>query len=132
MNAQFHDVLIITEYRSDRWFLNHDYRYTTLVPGYPWKIVVPKYFQTDLTSIPQLFQSLIPKVGRHRGPSVIHDWLVFRNPTENEKGKDFITRKTADLIFYEAMITAEVPRWKATLMFGAVRTFSLTMRRRSI
>lgn len=120
MKPHFPDLLSVTEYRSDRWFLNKSYRYVTLVLGFPWTIVVPTHFQTDLASIPRIFQSVIPKVGRHRGPAVIHDWLTMRNPSNNQRGKDGITRSQADKIFYEAMVASDVSRWKRTLMYSAV------------
>lgn len=56
-------------------------------------------FQTDLASIPEIFQSLVPKVGYYSQPAVVHDWLYHRHRT----GVDTITsRREADKILLEA------------------------------
>ena len=47
--------------------------------------------------------------------SVVHDWIYRK-----ERG---ITRKQADIIFYDMLLANHMPKWKATLMYYAVRAF---------
>jgi len=75
-------------------------------------IIVPAGFDTDLASIPRLFQSLVPKVDRHMLPAIVHDYLC-RLP-------DF-KRKLADQIFLEAMRLKQVNPIRRRLMYWAVR-----------
>lgn len=124
MEPKFHDLLSVTEYRSKRWFLNSDLRYTTMVLGYPWKIIVPQHFPTDLASIPRAAQAIIPVVDKHRKAAVVHDWLTFRNPYRDRLGIDNIKRQIADRIFYEAMLVDGVDRWKAATMYCAVSAYT--------
>ena len=79
-------------------------------------IIVPAGFETDLASIPRIFQSLVPKVDRHMLPAIVHDYLC-REP-------DF-SRKTADRIFLEAMKLKEVNVIRRRLMYWAVRIGAL-------
>lgn len=77
---------------------------------------VPVNFITDYASIPRLLQLFISKLGRHRKAAVIHDYLYNANSEYLH-----LTRKECDLVFYDAMIDANVPRWKAYTMYQAVR-----------
>lgn len=79
------------------------------------KITVPKGFHTDFASIPQLFQGIIGKFGKHMGPAVIHDYL-YRTLLPGR-----VTRKEADEIFLEEMADADVSYWKRYTMYWAVR-----------
>ena len=74
-------------------------------------IIVPAGFETDLASIPRIFQSLVPKVDRHMLPAIVHDYLVRR--------PDF-SRKLADRIFLEAMRLKNVNPIRRRLMYWAV------------
>ena len=75
-------------------------------------IIVPAGFETDLASIPRIFQSLVPKVDRHMLPAIVHDYLC-RLP-------DF-KRRMADRVFLEAMKLKEVNPVRRRLMYWAVR-----------
>ena len=83
-------------YESDRW----------VAP-----IIVPAGFVTDLASIPRIFQGLIPKIGKHRLPAIVHDYLVRRQSFE---------RRLADRIFLEAMKLQGVNVVRRRLMYWAV------------
>lgn len=78
-----------------------------------WKpvIIVPAGFDTDLASIPRIFQSLVPKVDHHMLPAIVHDYLVRR---------DDFSRKLADKIFLEAMRLKQVNPIRRRLMYWAV------------
>ena len=84
-------------------------------------IVVPEGFQTDLASIPRIFQSLVPKVDRHMLPAIVHDYLC-RKP-------DF-SRKMADQVFLEAMKLKEVNPIRRRLMYWAVRIGAIVRRKK--
>lgn len=86
------------------------------------RIFVPKGFETDLASIPQLAQSFIPKVHfSYNQPAVVHDWLYHLSRI----GRETCTRKQADETFREAILTKEaqynVEYSVADAMFHAVR-----------
>lgn len=83
-------------YKSDLW---------------PNDIIVPAGFVTDLASIPRVFQSLIPKVGRHSLAAIVHDYLCRL---------DGFDRPLADKIFLEAMKLLGVNRVRRRLMYWAV------------
>jgi hypothetical protein len=76
--------------------------------------VVPAGFVTDLASVPRVLWRLFPSSGRHNEAAVVHDWLYNCGTC---------SRFLADAIFREGMIALGVPKWKAWLMFMAVRAF---------
>lgn len=92
--------------RSGKWVLSQPLVYRD--------IVVPTGFITDGASIPWGFQWLLKKGGPLFPCAVVHDYLYC---CAN------IPRKEADQIFLEMMLENEVSRWKAYLMYGAVRIF---------
>jgi hypothetical protein len=77
-------------------------------------ITVPAGFQTDGCSIPFVVRCILPVWGKAGKAGVIHDYLCW---------KEELTRKQTSDIFLEAMTVLEVPRWKALLMFWAVRYY---------
>ncbi len=85
-------------------------------PGKPdIRFIISVGFVTDLASIPRLARLLISKSGRHRVPSVIHDWCY--------EGKTDFTRAEADELFLILMALYQVPIWKRQAMYGAVVSF---------
>ena len=78
-------------------------------------IHVPSGFKTDLASTPFFAWSLgFPKWGQYSKAAVVHDYLYQSK---------LVDRATADAIFREAMGVLGVPRWKANVMYSAVRLF---------
>lgn len=77
-------------------------------------IRVPASFITDFASSPFFLWSWLPPFGKYTKATVLHDYL-YRVKSR--------TRKQADLIFYEAMLVAGTPTWKARLMYYGVRFF---------
>jgi len=75
-------------------------------------ITVPDGFVTDFASIPRIARFLITGHGHDRWAAVVHDYLY-------SIGFD---RKTADAIFYEALLVSGVNKIKARAMYRAVRT----------
>lgn len=94
---------------DDLWTLTLPLEYITEAGE---SIVVPAGFETDLASIPQVFQNLIPINGRHRAPAILHDYLYSIKDR---------TRKACDDLFLEAMKSVGV-RWSQRwVMYLAVR-----------
>ena len=82
-------------------------------------IIVPAGFETDLASIPRIFQSLVPNVDTHMLPAIVHDYLC--------RLSDF-NRKLADQIFLEAMVLRKVNLIRRRLMYWAVRIGAIIRR----
>ncbi len=73
-------------------------------------------FVTDLASIPQAFRSLIPQVGRHIQPAIVHDYF-YRNPSVRRG----LGRAEVDQMFLDGMKSVEVGWFLRQAMYAAVR-----------
>src|SRR5262249_45734559 len=69
-------------------------------------------FCTDLTSVPQLFWSLLPRTGRYAYAAIVHDYLYWVQGT---------TRKQADDILFAAMEDTQVPSFTRSVIYSGVR-----------
>ncbi len=78
-------------------------------------VVVPRWFVTDLASIPKIFRPLISVNERHRYASLPHDVLY------SLAGQVGIDKKTSDLIFLDFLNVCKVPYWKKWSMYLAVK-----------
>ncbi len=77
------------------------------------QFTVSEGFETDLASIPRWATVLVPKHGHHIQPAVAHDWCyVHASP---------MTKKFADKLFYDGMLSQGVRKTRASLMYGAVK-----------
>jgi hypothetical protein len=75
---------------------------------------VPKGFKTDLASIPRWATPLVPKLGHHLQPAIVHDWMyVTKLPG--------VSKADADKLFYTSMLAQGVRKTRAMLMYSAVR-----------
>lgn len=74
---------------------------------------VNKGFKTDLASIPRLFQSIIPKLGHHIRPAIVHDYCYVYDTG--------LTKKEADDLFLDGMQTLKVNFARRWVMWAAVR-----------
>jgi len=72
-------------------------------------------FRTDLASIPRPLRLFVSRFGRHRVPSIIHDWCYEAHTK--------LTRSESDELFLLLMDRYGVPRWKRQAMYRAVRVF---------
>lgn len=77
-------------------------------------IIVPKGFETDFASVPQALQNVLPRWDTYGRASVLHDWLYWNQQFD---------RRTADGLFYEAMLATSVVAWKRWALYSAVRAF---------
>lgn len=85
-------------------------------------ITVPKYFFTDLASVPWPASMLIPRSGQFNQGAVLHDFLYnilgeIAEPYNLKKR----TRAECDSIFLEAMQVLGVNWFKRSIMYRAVR-----------
>jgi|ERR1044072_1952766 hypothetical protein len=73
---------------------------------------IPAGYETDFATVPRLFFSIIPPIGKHNVAAILHDFLY-----DNRIG----TRKRADKLFLCFMLSYNVPKWQAYTMYYAVR-----------
>lgn len=81
-------------------------------------IRVPRFFVTDLASIPKALRWLISQNEQHRRAAVLHDYLYYR---QGHVGLELLSRKECDQLFLEAMHKEGVPYWKRQTMYFGVR-----------
>lgn len=77
---------------------------------------IPKGFQTDFASVPKSLHWFVEPYGKHSKAAVLHDYLYT-----TLGGKYNLTRKECDQTFYHALVKCGVLRWKAYVMYKAVR-----------
>lgn len=77
-------------------------------------IEVPVGFTTDFASVPRFLWWFLPPDGEYTQAAVLHDYLYRTH---------LLTREKADFVFLEFMSLLEVPKWKAEVMYRAVRMF---------
>lgn len=78
-------------------------------------IIAPRWFTTDLASIPQVVRNVISVNGYHRHAAICHDVLY----TLADQG--ICTKEEADLVFKDFMKLYKVPSWKQWSMYNAVK-----------
>lgn len=91
-------------------------------------ITVPSGFITDGASVPRPLWDLLPAWGTYSRAAVIHDYLC-RLIDDGHPHPLAFDRKTADGIFYEAMVvcgTGATMRW---MMWAAVRFYAIIARK---
>ena len=76
-------------------------------------LIVPKDTLTDLASVPRVFRSLIPQLGRQNLAAVVHDYCYATHM--------FDDRALCDLLLLEGMVWADVGWAKRNAIYSAVR-----------
>ncbi len=113
--SSFTSPLIVSPLKDGRrWQLRKSFTYHFGSQHSRFIIRVPKGFITDFASVPRFLWGWIPYWGKWGKASVIHDYLYQTHQVE---------RSIADAIFYEAMLVEGTKKWKARLMYRAVRLF---------
>lgn len=75
-------------------------------------IVVPADFETDFASVPRV-PIIFDLVGAYgHAAAVLHDWL-YRS--------GMLARKDADEVFYNALRSSGIARWRTWIMWAGVR-----------
>jgi hypothetical protein len=96
---------------DDSWFLVEPLVWNSNAHS----IYVPKGFETNFASVPQLVQNIIPSSGQESDrAAVLHDWMY---------GTQMFDRDVCDAIFLEAMKVEGVSYMKRYAMYYAVRAF---------
>lgn len=121
MKPRFVDSLYVVRIREargcfgrTRWRLESQLRYDSIVYGKT--IAVPAGYETDFASVPRLPLSYAIAGDTAHTAAVVHDYL-YSTPGVA------VTRRIADAVFREAMMSSGVPRWRAWIMWIAVRLF---------
>jgi Protein of unknown function (DUF1353) len=78
------------------------------------EVIVPKGFITDFASVPRLFWSMLPPIGRYGYAALFHDWVYWDQKLD---------RRQADRIFKETMEELSVSFYVVFVMYWAVRLF---------
>ena len=86
-------------------------------------ITVPADFTTDGASIPRPFWPLFSPTGKHMRAAILHDYLYQELRDNYHPGARKAKRRDADKLFYLAMLDSGIGRWRAKLMYWAVRLF---------
>lgn len=76
------------------------------------QLTIPKGYVTDFATVPRIFWSIVPPIGKHNPAALVHDYLY-----DNRLG----TRLQADHIFLNVMLHYGVPKITAYIMYYAVR-----------
>lgn len=76
------------------------------------KVEVPEGFVTDLTSVPAIFWTLLPKDGPYMHAAIVHDYAYWTQTS---------SRDVADEVLRIGMNELEVSGWKITAIYRAVR-----------
>ncbi len=105
----------ILEWSNDHGHFHVHKKFTALwkTPVRAFKVTVPKGFETDLASIPQMFRNIIPQVGRHIQCAIVHDFCYCGNTD--------LSKKDADLLFLDGMKSLGVGWFRRRTMYLAVR-----------
>lgn len=112
----FYDNLDVTQIGPDRWRLDAPLRYQSNAASDV--IEVPAGFVTDFATVPRVPVAYLLFDGYGDRAAVIHDFL-YRN------GK--FTRSICDQVFHEALLSDGVSRWRAAMMYAAVRVFGIKL-----
>ena len=85
------------------------------------RVVVPAGEVTDGASVPRAFWWFAPKMSpMYLAAAIVHDHLYGNKG----RGNGFVmTREEADDLFLESMLWLGMRRWRARIMYRAVRAF---------
>lgn len=94
---------------GENWVLAEEMVYDR---GDGWRIVVPRGFVTDLTSVPWFARTIVSPVGPYTRAAILHDYLFW---------VPGCSRRQADYIIYYAMQDSKVPVKDAWKIYRALR-----------
>lgn len=106
--------LILKPIGFNRWEVVEDFVKVIETKEMLTTIVVKRGFETDLASVPRIFWVMFPPFSCPQ-PAVIHDWIWEKTDMPS---------KQRDEIFYNLMIDYGMYKWKAKIMWGAVKIYS--------
>jgi len=116
MEIQMREVPVIAPIpKSGYWITMDDVIVTVNFRDRKYSYVVPVGFETDFASVPRaLWWFISPTDYPALRASLLHDYLYRVGSC---------TREWADRLFYQKLIEDGMPKWKAWLMYMAVRLF---------
>ena len=91
-------------------------RYRLLNPVHCAGFEVPAGFISDGATVPRLLWPLFPPVGKYLKATLVHDFLLTKNPRD---------RRTADMAFRQCLHSLGITPWRANVMFWAVRGYGV-------
>lgn len=97
-------------YNRTTWILVEDVE----IVGY----TVPKGFVTDGVSTPYLLSFIVSPTGKAMKSAILHDYLL----SMTDKGE---SRIGCDKAFYDALIDDGISKWRAKIMYYAVRLYGI-------
>lgn len=106
--AWFSGALDMRAYKPGEWVLLEPFRFHSATGE---EFTVPKWFITDLASIPWIVEPLFDDVD-HRDAGVVHDWLYC---------SQVVTRAQADALFKEMVQLLGASATQANLMYAGLR-----------
>ena len=112
--SNFTSPLEVKDLNDGFFEVMRDFRYYVGEENSVEYIDVPKGFLTDFFSVPQIFQSIVPKTGKGNQASVLHDYLYTNH---------LYTQKRSDDIFLEAMTVLGMNVIQRYVIYYAVRLF---------
>lgn len=104
----FSGALDLRAYKPGEWVLLEDFKYHARSGE---EFVVPRWFITDLASIPWLVQPMFDDV-EHREAGVVHDWLYCTQ---------LVSRQRADELFREMVEVLGCGTTRSGLMYAGLR-----------
>ena len=108
--------------QSNLWRTEREFSYSVGKEFSGDKITVPRYFLTDLASVPWPASMLIPKSGQFNQSAILHDFLYhIRGKISEPYNLKERSRSEVDQILLEAMGVLGVNWFKRQLMYRAVR-----------
>lgn len=107
--------------KMTKWKLVEPFVFELNLPDLQKRIVIDKGFETDFASIPRVFYSVLPPVGRYGVAALVHDYLCVTT---------YVSRKDADKVFYSIMKESGVKRWKRKVMYCCVRAYAIVTRKK--
>lgn len=101
---------------SHKWVVHEPLKVVLLdLEGRAVEVTVPAGYVTDLSSIPRiLWRFYPPGYTESRAPSVLHDYMYSHLHWH-------MTKKQADIIFREGLLTQGMPKFRAWLFYRGVR-----------
>ncbi len=111
--SSFTSPLIVIPLDNGRtWELHRSFVYHIGTKYNKAVVKVPAGFVTDFASVPSFLWWWLPPFGKYTKATVLHDFIYKTHQ---------VSRRMADLIFYEAMKVGGTPKWKAKIIYSAVR-----------
>lgn len=109
--GHFQGDLVLRESGIGHWTLDEPLAYLSRAEE---SFEVPEGQATDLASTPRILWPWFPPFGSYSRAAVLHDYF-YRTAT--------VSRKEADKLFHEAMLSCGTSRWRARVMYLSVRWF---------